>query len=82
MAEVFLCLGVFVDVSNLKFSGLVFIILEPVGPLKWNAQGIEIFIVDVDEYEDELERNICEVSSMRSSATCLITTQDQLVNLV
>ena len=54
--------------------------LELVGTFKWDTQGDNIVVVVVDVDEDELERNIDEVHLTQSSATCLITTQDQ--NLV
>ena len=56
--------------------------LEAVGPFKCDTQGTNIVVVDVDVDEDELERNIGEGHLTQSSATGLITTQDQPVNLV
>ena len=56
--------------------------LEPVGPLKWDTQGTNIVVVYVDVDEDELERKIGEGHLTQSSATGLINTQDQPVNLV
>ena len=77
-----MCLGVFVAVSSSKFSGLVLMNLEPVGPLKWDAQGENVVVVDVDVDEDELDRNTGEGHLTQSSATGLITTHDYLVNLL
>ena len=54
--------------------------LEPIGTFKWDTQVTNILVVDVDVYEGELERNICEGCLTQSSTTGLITTQDQ--NLV
>ena len=48
LAEFFLCLGFFVAVSDLKFSGLVLMSLEPVGTFKWDTQGKNIVVVDID----------------------------------
>ena len=79
-AEVFLCLGVFVDFLDLKFSGLVLMSLELVGTFKWDTQGKNSVVVDVDVNEDELERNKSEGHLTQSSATGLITIQDH--NLV
>ena len=66
----------------MKLLGLVLMSLEPVGPFKWDTQETNIVVSDVDIDEDELERNIGEGRLTQSSATCLITTQDQPVNLV
>ena len=54
--------------------------LEPVGTFKWDTQGENIVVVDIDVNEDELERNKSEGHLTQSSATGLITTQDH--NLV
>ena len=47
--------------------------LEPIGTFKWDTQGKNIVVVDIDVNEDELERNKSEGHLTQSSATGLIT---------
>ena len=56
-------------------------LLDTGGPLKWDDQGTDIIIVDVDVYVYEIQRNTYEGCLTQSSTMGLITTWDHTVDL-
>ena len=82
LEEVLLCLGVFVAVSYLKFSGLVLMSSEPGKPFNQDSWGTGIVIRDVyiDVYKIDIKEG--KFNFTQSSLMGLINKKYQTVDLV